>query len=49
MGTMFSTIEKAILGMEYSAVESLLTSRLTAYLTPYTTLVHQDKGTKYPR
>ena len=27
----------------------LLTSTLTAYSTPYTTLVHQGKGTKYPR
>ncbi len=28
---------------------TFLTSRLTAYLTLYTTLVHQGKGTKYPR
>ncbi len=27
----------------------LLTSMLTAYLTPYITLVHQGKGTEYPR
>ncbi len=27
----------------------LLTSTLTTYLTPYATLVHQGKGTKYPR
>ena len=26
-----------------------LTSMLTAYLTPYATLVHQGKGTEYPR
>ncbi len=26
-----------------------LTTMLTAYLTPYTTLGHQGKGTKYPR
>ncbi len=28
---------------------ALVTSTLTAYLTPYTTLVHQGKGTEYPR
>ncbi len=27
----------------------LVTSTLTAYLTPYATLVHQGKGTEYPR
>ncbi len=27
----------------------LMTSMLTAYSTPYTTLVHQGNGTKYPR
>ena len=28
---------------------TLVTSTLTTYLTPYATLVHQGKGTKYPR
>ncbi len=27
----------------------LLTSTLTTYLSPYTTLVHQGNGTEYPR
>ncbi len=26
-----------------------VTSMLTTYLTPYATLVHQGKGTEYPR
>ncbi len=29
--------------------ENHATSTLTAYLTPYATLVHQGKGTKYSR
>ena len=28
---------------------SQVTSTLNAYLTPYTTLVHQGEGTEYPR
>ena len=31
------------------SVISLAMSMLTAYLTPNATLVHQGKGTKYPR
>ena len=43
------TLVRNVLRIHLESRPIVLTSKLTAYLTSYPTLVHQGKGTEYPR